>query len=80
MNELLWFVTAILAVLLVPAGGVVFQRLTRDRDQQEIRRLTAREAELAAELIRQRERRCELTTARDAAGYIDRSFMEADRA
>ncbi|GAB2718493.1 hypothetical protein [Streptomyces bullii] len=46
-----------------------------------IRRLGEREALLSAELAFQRERNFELTTARDfadteAAGYIDRSFLE----
>jgi hypothetical protein len=49
--------------------------------QAAIDRLTAREAELAAELNFERERHFELTAARDfadtkAAGYIDRTGLE----
>jgi hypothetical protein len=49
--------------------------------QAAITRLTAREAELTAELAFERERHFELTTARDfadtaAAGYIDRAGLE----
>jgi hypothetical protein len=50
--------------------------------QAAIDRLTAREAELEAEVAFQRERHFELATARDfadtaAAGYIDRTGLEA---
>ncbi|MFJ4974150.1 hypothetical protein ACIP6X_02165 [Streptomyces coeruleorubidus] len=49
--------------------------------QAAIDQLTAREAELAAELSFEREQRFELRTARnfadsDAAGYIDRTGLE----
>jgi hypothetical protein len=49
--------------------------------QAAITRLTAREAELTAELALQREWHFELTAARDfadtkAAGYIDRTGLE----
>jgi hypothetical protein len=50
--------------------------------QAAIDQLTAREAELEAEVAFQREQRFELRTARDfadsdAAGYIDRTGLEA---
>lgn len=32
MNDLLWFVTAILAVLLAEAGGPIYQHVTRDHE------------------------------------------------
>lgn len=34
MNQLLWLITAILAVLFVPASGIAFQYVTRNDNQQ----------------------------------------------
>lgn len=34
MNDLIWLLTAILAVLLVPASGIAFQHATRKHNHQ----------------------------------------------
>lgn len=83
MNELVDFYRYLIAVGLLLAGcAALWRSVSRHYAQQaEIRRLNARAAELSAELARQRERRFEITTARDfadsdAAGYIDRTGLE----
>lgn len=84
MSDLVDFYRYFLAVaLLLWAAATAWRGVSRHyAPRAEIRRLTAREAELAAELARQRERKHALTTARDFAdsdrsGYIDRTGLEA---
>lgn len=83
MNDFLDFARWFVAVsLLFGACAAAWRGVSRYyAPRAEIRRLTAREIELAAELTRQRERHFELVTARDfadsaAAGYIDRTGLE----
>jgi hypothetical protein len=83
MNELLDFYRYLLAVGLLVAGcAALWRNVSRHYAQQaEIRRLNSREAELSADLTRERERHFELTIARDfadsdGAGYIDRTGLE----
>lgn len=84
MADLLAFARYLLAIgLLLWAASAAWRGVSRHYGPQaEIRRLTAREAELAAQLVRERERKHALTTARDFAdsdrsGYIDRTGLEA---
>lgn len=67
---------------LVWACTAAWRSVCRHLDRLAIARLAAREAALKAEVARQRERRYELTTARDFAdsqrsGYVDRTGLEA---
>lgn len=84
MTDFLDFARWFVAVSLLFGGcAAAWRGVSRHyAPRAEIRRLTAREAELAAELARQRERKHALTTARDFAdsdrsGYIDRTGLEA---
>lgn len=83
MNVLAFLTFAAGTAYLLWVAAVLGKRVSRHYAQQaEVRRLTAREIELAAELARQRERRHQLTTSRDfaaseQAGYVDRTGLEA---
>lgn len=84
MNDLLAFARYFLAMgLLLWAASAVWRGVSRHYGPQaEIRRLTEREAALAAQLVRERERKHALTTGLNFAdsersGYVDRTGLEA---
>lgn len=84
MNELLKFLAFLVGVsCLVWAAAAAWRSVSRHyAPRAEIRRLTAREIELAAAVAFQRERNHALVTARDFAdsdrsGYVDRTGLEA---